>query len=49
MNSNHSTSNDQRRPDWRENDRRKSRPWVADSNDRRSGRDRRVENEGASR
>jgi hypothetical protein len=33
---------ERRRKDWQENDRRKSWPWVADSNDRRSGHDRRV-------
>ena len=32
-----------RRPDWQRNDRRKSRPWVADGSDRRSGFDRRLE------
>lgn len=34
---------ERRRPDWQHNDRRQSRPWVADISDRRSGFDRRVE------
>lgn len=33
---------ERRRPDWQQNDRRRTWPWVADSNDRRSGFDRRV-------
>lgn len=33
---------EQRRPDWRDSDRRQSYPWVRDINDRRSGFDRRV-------
>lgn len=33
---------DRRRPDWQENDRRQTWPWVMDSNDRRSGEDRRL-------
>lgn len=36
---------ERRRPDWQENDRRQNWPWVMDSNDRRSGQDRRL-NEG---
>ena len=33
---------DRRRDDWQSNDRRQTWPWVMDSNDRRSGEDRRV-------
>lgn len=38
-----SKDRERRRPDWQQNDRRKSRPWVADISDRRSGFDRRLE------
>ncbi len=33
---------DRRRDDWQQNDRRQNWPWVTDSNDRRSGQDRRL-------
>ncbi len=34
---------ERRRPTSQQNDRRKSRPWVVDISDRRSGFDRRLE------
>ena len=34
---------ERRRPDWQQNDRRQTWPWVADSNDRRTGEDRRLQ------
>lgn len=33
---------DRRRADWQSNDRRQTWPWVTDSNDRRTGEDRRL-------
>lgn len=33
---------DRRRDDWQANDRRQNWPWVTDSNDQRTGQDRRL-------
>ena len=33
---------DRRRADWQRNDRRQTWPWVTDTNDRRCGEDRRL-------
>ncbi|MBW3636674.1 MAG: hypothetical protein KY445_09460 [Armatimonadetes bacterium] len=38
-----SENQERRRPTWQQNDRRKSRPWVVDISDRRSGFDRRLQ------
>ncbi len=34
---------DRRRADWQRNDRRQTWPWVTDTNDRRNGEDRRLQ------